>query len=33
MSTLLTAAEYLEIECRSEVRHEYINGRMYEMSG
>lgn len=31
MSTLLTAAEYLEIECRSEVRHEYVNGRMYEM--
>jgi Uma2 family endonuclease len=32
-SALLTPAEYLEIESRSEVRHEYINGRMYEMPG
>jgi Uma2 family endonuclease len=30
---LLTPAEYLEIERRSEVKHEYIDGRMYAMSG
>ena len=31
-SAVMSAAEYLEIERRSEVRHEYINGRMYAMS-
>ena len=30
---LLTPAEYLEIERHSEIKHEYINGRMYAMSG
>jgi Uma2 family endonuclease len=30
---LLTPAEYLEIERHSEVKHEYINGRMYAMPG
>jgi len=28
----LTPAEYLEIERHSEIKHEYINGRMYAMS-
>jgi Uma2 family endonuclease len=32
-SELLTPAEYLEIERHSEIKHEYINGRMYAMSG
>ncbi|HEY6138699.1 MAG TPA: Uma2 family endonuclease [Thermoanaerobaculia bacterium] len=32
-SELLTPAEYLEIERHSEVKHEYINGRMYAMPG
>lgn len=31
-SVLLTPAEYLEIERQSEMKHEYINGRMYVMS-
>jgi Uma2 family endonuclease len=31
-SAVLSAAEYLEIERRSEVKHEYINGQMYAMS-
>ena len=30
---LLTPAEYLEIERHSEIKHEYINGRMYAMPG
>ena len=30
---LLTPAEYLEIERKSEIKHEYINGRMYAMPG
>lgn len=30
---LLTPAEYLEIERHSEIKHEYIDGRMYAMSG
>jgi Uma2 family endonuclease len=29
----LTPAQYLEIERRSEIKHEYIDGRMYAMSG
>lgn len=29
----LTPAEYLEIERKAEIRHEYIGGRMYSMSG
>jgi len=32
-SELLTPAEYLEIERQSEVKHEYINGRMYALPG
>jgi Uma2 family endonuclease len=32
-SALLTPAEYLEIEIRSEARHEYLDGRMYEIEG
>jgi Uma2 family endonuclease len=32
-SELLTPTEYLEIERHSEIKHEYINGRMYVMSG
>jgi Uma2 family endonuclease len=31
-SDLLTPAEYLEIERQSEIKHEYINGKMYAMS-
>jgi Uma2 family endonuclease len=31
-SALVSPAEYLEIERHSEIRHEYVNGRMYEMS-
>jgi Uma2 family endonuclease len=31
-SALVSPAEYLEIERLSEIRHEYVNGRMYEMS-
>ena len=30
---LLTPEEYLYLEDRSEQKHEYINGRRYEMSG
>lgn len=30
---LLTPAEYLEIERHSEIKHEYIDGRMHAMSG
>jgi Uma2 family endonuclease len=30
---LLSPAEYLEIERRSEIKHEYINGRMYALPG
>ncbi len=29
----ITAAEYLEGELRSEVRHEFVDGRVYAMSG
>ncbi|HSP43716.1 MAG TPA: Uma2 family endonuclease [Luteolibacter sp.] len=29
----VTAAEYLEGELRSEVRHEFVDGRIYAMSG
>jgi Uma2 family endonuclease len=29
----ITAAEYLEGELRSEVRHEFVDGRIYAMSG
>lgn len=29
----VTAAEYLEGESRSEVRHEFVDGRVYAMSG
>jgi Uma2 family endonuclease len=32
-SELLTPAEYLEIERHSEIKHEYIDGRMVAMSG
>jgi Uma2 family endonuclease len=32
-SALVSPAEYLEMERLSEIRHEYVNGRMYEMSG
>ncbi|HKS22350.1 MAG TPA: Uma2 family endonuclease [Thermoanaerobaculia bacterium] len=32
-SALVSPTEYLEIERNSEIRHEYVNGRMYEMSG
>jgi Uma2 family endonuclease len=32
-SELLTPAEYLEIERHSEIKHEFIDGRMYAMSG
>jgi Uma2 family endonuclease len=32
-TALLTPAEYLEIERKSEIKHEYINGRMYAMPG
>jgi len=28
-----TEAEYLAIEERSEVRHEYVGGRLYQMAG
>ena len=31
-SALVSPAEYLEIERHSEIRHEYVNGRMYAMS-
>ncbi|MDP9194843.1 MAG: Uma2 family endonuclease [Acidobacteriota bacterium] len=31
--SLLTPSEYLEIERKSEIRSEYIAGRMYAMSG
>jgi Uma2 family endonuclease len=31
--SLLTPAEYLAIERKSETRNEYINGRLYAMSG
>ena len=31
--TKLTEAEYLELERQSEVRHEFIDGRMLEMPG
>lgn len=30
---LLTAAEYLDIERRSEIRHEFLNGEMFAMAG
>jgi len=30
---LLSPAEYLEIERHSEIKHEYINGRMYALPG
>jgi Uma2 family endonuclease len=30
---LLTPAEYLEIERHSEIKHEFINGRMYALPG
>lgn len=33
VTDFLTAAEYLELERRAEVRSEYIAGRMYAMSG
>lgn len=29
----ITAAEYLEGELRSEIRHEFVDGRIYAMSG
>ena len=29
----VTAAEYLEGERKSEVRHEFVDGRIYVMSG
>ena len=29
----ITAAEYLEGELRSETRHEFVDGRVYAMSG
>lgn len=32
-SALVSPAEYLEIELHSEIRHEYVNGRMYAMPG
>ncbi|HEV2720556.1 MAG TPA: Uma2 family endonuclease [Thermoanaerobaculia bacterium] len=32
-SAFLTPTEYLEIERRSEIKHEYINGRMYALPG
>lgn len=31
-SALVSPDEYLEMEMHSEVRHEYVNGRVYEMS-
>ena len=31
-SALVSLDEYLEMELHSEIRHEYINGRIYEMS-
>src|SRR4051794_26256701 len=31
-SALVSLAEYLEMERHSEIRHEYINGRVYAMS-
>ena len=30
---LVTAAEYLEIERKAEIKSEYIDGRMYAISG
>ena len=30
---LITPAEYLEIERKAEIKSEYVNGRMYAMSG
>ncbi|MEI6605881.1 MAG: hypothetical protein WCP35_11260 [Verrucomicrobiota bacterium] len=29
----ITAAEYLDGEARSEIRHEFVDGRIYGMSG
>ena len=29
----MTAAEYLDGEPRSEIRHEFVDGRVYAMSG
>ena len=29
----ITAAEYLDGESRSEIRHEFVDGRIYGMSG
>jgi len=29
----ITAEEYLEGERSSEIRHEYVNGRIYPMAG
>ena len=31
-TALASVAEYLEMELHSEIRHEYINGQVYEMS-
>ena len=31
-TALVSLAEYLEMELHSEIRHEYVNGRVYEMS-
>jgi|SRR5207248_1472108 len=31
-TALVSLAEYLEMELRSETRHEYVNGRVYAMS-
>lgn len=31
-SAVVSLAEYLEMELRSETRHEYVNGRIYAMS-
>lgn len=33
VTELISSQEYLEIERKSEVRHEYIDGRMVEMTG
>lgn len=32
-TTFITPSEYLEIERKAEIKSEYINGRMYTMSG
>ena len=32
-SSFITPEEYLELEDQSQIRHEYINGKMYAVSG